>query len=137
MTENTVSMQDLIEWDALQKELKLLKAKEMLIRKRLFALHFPTPTEGTNSVPLNAGWVLKGKYQIDRDVDVGALTTMAERLRAAKINVDKLVQYKPSLVLSEYRTLTAEEQHLFDQCLVVKPGSPSLEIVLPAKNKPK
>jgi hypothetical protein len=38
-------------------------------------------------------------------------------------------------VLKEYRTLPEEQHQLFDQCLIVKPGSPALEIVLPAKAK--
>ena len=35
--------------------------------------------------------------------------------------------------IKEYRELTAEQTQLFDQCLIVKPGSPALEIVLPKK----
>ncbi len=140
---NTVTQADLEEWYRLQEQLKKIKASEMLLRQKIFGFYFQAPVEGTNSAPLADGWVLKGKHTINREVDPGALGAMRvpdtetgkSRFDAAGINVDKLIQYKPSLVLKEYRTLTDEQQKLFDQCLIVKPGSPSLEIVLPAKAK--
>lgn len=132
---NTITPADLIEWDRLQEELKRIKTAEMLLRQKIFAAYFPTPKEGTNDAPLAAGWVLKGKYTINREVDPGALGALRPQLVEAGIKADDLVQYKPSLVLKEYRTLTAEQAQLFDQVLIVKPGSPALEIVLPAKAK--
>jgi len=132
---NTVTQEDLAEWYRLQDELKRIKASEMLLRQRIFGAYFPSPVEGTNSAPLADGWVLKGKHTINRDIDPGALGAMKEQFAEAGISADALVQYKPSLVLKEYRTLTEEQRQLFDQCLIVKPGSPALEIVLPAKAK--
>jgi len=132
---NQVTTEDMSEWFRLQDELRRIKAKEMLLRTKIFAAYFPSPVEGTNSAPIGDGWFLKGKYSITREVDLAALGVLTEKLASAGVSKDKLVQYKPSLVLREYRTLTEDQQHLFDQCLVVKPGSPSLEIVLPAKSK--
>lgn len=132
---NTVTPADLIEWDRLQEELKRIKAAEMLLRQKIFAAYFPSPKEGTNDAPLAAGWVLKGKHTINREVDSGALEALKPALLEAGMRADSLIQYKLSLVLKEYRTLTAEQTQLFDQVLIVKPGSPALEIVLPAKAK--
>ena len=140
---NAVTQADLEEWFRLQDQLKKIKASEMLLRQKIFGSYFPSPVEGTNSVALADGWVLKGKHTISREVDPGALGALRTKdeviglspFEAAGINVDKLVQYKPSLVLKEYRTLTEEQRQLFDRALVVKPGSPALEIVLPAKAK--
>ena len=132
---NTVSQEDLHEWYRLQDELKKIKASEMLLRQKIFGAYFPSPAEGTNSAPLAEGWVLKGKHTINREIDPGAFGAMKTRFAEAGIRADDLVQYKPSLVLKEYRTLTKEQHQLFDQCLIVKPGSPALEIVLPAKAK--
>ena len=132
---NAVSQADLAEWYRLQEELKRIKASEMLLRQRIFGAYFPSPVEGTNSAPLADGWVLKGKHTINRDIDPGALGAMKEQFAEAGISADALVQYKPSLVLKEYRTLTEEQRQLFDRALIVKPGSPALEIVLPAKAK--
>jgi hypothetical protein len=131
--ENEVTQQDLAVWYDLQQELKRVKAKEILLRKKIFGNAFPSPDEGTNSFPLNDGYVLKGKYSLQRDIDQGAFDAIKDKLRETKVNPDLLVQYKPSLVLREYRKLTEDQQLLFDECLIIKPGSPSLEIVLPKK----
>lgn len=132
---NAVSHADLAEWYRLQEELKRIKASEMLLRQKIFGAYFPSPAEGTNSAPLADGWVLKGKHTINREIDPGALGAMKEQFAQAGIAADSLVQYKPSLVLKEYRTLTEEQRQLFDRALIVKPGCPALEIVLPAKAK--
>lgn len=132
--QNLVSHEDLATWYKLSKELKALKVKESLLRKKIFHGAFPEPNEGTNSLVLTDGYCLKGKYTISRDIDIGSLGALKETLRENKINVDILVNYKPSLVLREYRKLNEEERNLFDQCLIVKPGSPALEIVLPKRS---
>lgn len=130
-----VKQSDIEEWYKLQDQLKKLKASEMLLRQRIFRGLFPNPVEGTNNYQLPENWVLKAKYPITRDVDIGSFQAMRERFTEAGVHADSLVEYKPSLVLREYRTLTEEQRQLFDQCLQIKPGSPSLEIVLPAKAK--
>lgn len=130
-----VKQEDIQQWYVLQDQLKKLKASEMLLRTRIFKGLFPNPVEGTNNYPLPDQWVLKGGYKLTRNIDIGSLQAMRERFAAAGVRPDSLVEYKPSLVLSEYRTLTEEQRQLFDQCLEIKPGSPSLEIVLPAKAK--
>jgi len=132
---NEVTQKDLEEWFRLQEQLKQIKTLELMLRNKIFKGRFPNPIEGTNSTPLENGYVLKGKYVINREVDQGALGAMRPKLLEAGIKADDLVQYKPSLVLKEYRTLTAEQQQLFDQVLIVKPGTPALEIVLPAAAK--
>jgi hypothetical protein len=130
-----IKQEDIQQWYVLQDQLKKLKASEMLLRTRIFKGLFPNPVEGTNNYPLPEQWVLKGGYKLTRNIDIGSLQAMRERFAAAGVGADSLVEYKPSLVLSEYRTLTEEQRQLFDQCLEIKPGSPSLEIVLPAKAK--
>jgi hypothetical protein len=130
---NTVTAEDMSSWYQMQEQLKKLKAAEMLLRQKIFGFYFPAPKEGINTIPLDAGWVLKGKHTISREVDPGAFGALKEQFLKAGIAADSMVQYKPSLFMKEYRTLTEEQMHLFDQCLIVKPGSPALEIVLPAK----
>lgn len=140
---NAFDPNDLIEWDRLKKQLDAVKASEMLLRKKIFGCCFASPKEGTNDFALANGYVLKGDYKIDRTLDVGTFNALKAApaeglmspLQQAGINPDKLVEYKPSLVLKEYRTLTDEQRKFFDQCLVIKPGAPSLKIELPAKAK--
>jgi hypothetical protein len=131
--ENQVTQADLAEWYKLQEELKKVKAREMLLRTKIFGYFFPNPKEGTNNFELPDGYMLKGKHTINRDVDPGAFQAMREQFSQAGIHPDTLVQWKPSLKIKEYRKLTAEQLHLFDQCLIVKPGLPDLQIGLPKK----
>ena len=54
------------------------------------------------------------------------------------INPDVLVEYKPTLKTTEYKTmytLNPEAGKLFDTALTIKPGSHTLEIKTP-KEKP-
>ncbi len=132
--ENTVSMEDLNKWYLLQEEVRKAKAAEMLLRTKIFRYFFPSPEEGTNSYKLPDGHVLKGKHNITRNIDPGTLQAMGEQFREAGIHCDILVKWEPTLKTSVYRELTEEQAHLFDQCLIIKDGSPSLEIVLP-KNR--
>lgn len=139
--ENTVTQADLTEWYRLQEELKRIKASEMLLRIKIYKGLFYEPVEGTNSLPLEGGWVIKAKRTIQRDIDLAALTvnatlnpdTNTSRLSEAGIVPESLVTWKPSLVLKAYKLLTAEQMEIFNECLVIKDGSPAIEIVLPAK----
>lgn len=141
--ENTVTQKDLEDWFKLQDQLKKIKASEMLLRTKIYKGLFISPKEGTNSLPLAEGWVLKAKRTINREVDLAALNvnslvdpaTQMSRLSANGIHPESLIKWKPELVTAAYRALTAEQMEIFNECLVIKDGSPSLEIVLPAKAK--
>jgi hypothetical protein len=135
--ENELTQAMLSEWYKMAADLKILKAKESLLRKKIFDLAFDDPKEGTNNYDLADGYVLKGKHNINRDIDVGAFNALKEKLREDGMRPDDLVRYKPELAKAEYNKLTEDQKQLFDQCLIIKPGSPGLEIVLPAKNKAK
>ena len=140
--ENEVTQADINKWYELQAQLKSIKASEMLLRTKIYKGLFKDPKEGTNTIPLAEGWVMKARRVIQRDIDIAALTINSanpelgpSRLELAGINVASLVKWKPELVLKNYRELTDEQKLIFNDCLVIKDGSPALEIVLPAKNK--
>jgi hypothetical protein len=133
---NTVTQDDLNQWDQMQKQLSALKSAEMLLRTKIFKGLFPSPVEGTNTIPLGTeGWVVKSQYKIGRTPDVALLTAKAPELRAAGIVLEDVIRTKPELVTGTYRKLTNEQRNLLDQVMEVKPGSPSLEIVLPKRAK--
>lgn len=131
-----VTMKDLIEWDKAKRELALIKSKEMMLRQRIYKHFFPIANEGTNKVDLNEGWVLKAQRVIDRKVDLGILQAMATEggaFQKAGIVAPQYIDWEPKLKVREYRTLSEEQRHVFDQALIIKDGSPQMEIVLPAK----
>ena len=125
----------LSQWYVMQQELKKLKNQEMALRKSLFSHFFPDPKEGTNTAPLPDSWVLKGGFPITREVDVATFQAMREDLTKGGVPADTLVEWKPSLKVTLYKELTAEQRAVFDRCLIIKPGSPSLSVELPAKAK--
>jgi hypothetical protein len=138
--EQTVTLKDLELWYTKQEELRKLKEEEMALRLRITKQYFPTPKEGTNSHELGDGYVMKMKHNIDRKVDEAALSTLKDKLKEAGIRVDDLIIYKPELSVKQYRPYeldTSEEGkkrlNLIDQCLIVKPGAPALEIVKPKR----
>lgn len=124
--------QELVLWYQMREQLSKLKTAESLLRKRLFGHFFPTPTEGTNNYTLPDGFVLKAKHTIIRDIDEPAFLALKPKFEENGINADVLVRRKPELCVTPYRELTAEQMHLFDQCLIIKPGSPQMEIAKPA-----
>jgi hypothetical protein len=124
---------DLNEWWRMSQELDKLKAEEMQLRKKIFATYFRAPVEGTNTVPLSAGWVLKAAYPITRKVDVPLLTNLGLELAKQGLPMDSLIKYKPELSVTDYRKLSDEQRKLLDQVLDIKPGSPQVEIVLPKR----
>ena len=140
LPENQVTQQDLEIWYKQQEQLKALKASEMLLRTKIYKGLFINPVEGTNTVPLSEGWVIKAKRIIQRDIDAAALQantaldpeTKMSRLSANGMDASRLIKWKPELVTKEYRLLSEEQLKVFDECLIIKDGSASLEIVMPA-----
>ena len=142
LPKNDVTAADLVEWFRAKEELGRLKSKEALLRSKIFKGYFPVPEEGTNKAPLNdgTGAEIKATHVINRSVDIGSLDALKSLVVAPGSNLprfkfDELIKWKPELSISEYRKLTEEERHAFDQCLVIKPGSPQLEISIPKRAK--
>lgn len=125
--------EELVEWYQLKQQLAEVKEREMELRKKIFASFFPEPIEGTNKSPLSDGYVLKATHSIDRKVDDATFQNIKAELLNRGIAVDSVVKYKPELSISAYRLLTEEQVKFFDQCLIIKPGSPQLDVVKPKK----
>lgn len=121
-------------WEALsriQGSLKMVTEPEMTARKACMAAAFINPKEGTNTLELGGGWKLKGVRKIDRKLNEDALPVVKEALAKSGVLVDRLIEYKPSLSISEYRELTAEQVTILNEALTEKDGAPALELVAP------
>lgn len=121
------------EWFMLKEKLKELAEREATLRKEIFLTAFPNAVEGTNKLELANGYQLKAIYPYTRKVDESVLNNMHDQLKEMSISEDKLVKWKPELAVTFYKTLTDEEQHLVDQFLIIKEGSPQLEITKPKR----
>lgn len=142
--EVAVTPADLVTWFKKKAQLGKLKGEEAMLRSRIFKHYFPSPVEGSreNKVPLNdgTGAILQADHVINRTVDEQQLDGLKlamfqEGSNLPQIDITRLVRWKPELVKSEYNKLTTEEKLVFDRCLVVKPGSPQLEIKIPKTPK--
>jgi hypothetical protein len=137
IVENVATQEDLVLWDQICSQMALLKAQETLLRGKIYRTFFPDAREGTNTVPLANGYVLKGVRKVDRKLDIAVLTTLSAELEAAGVSTAQIVKWTPELKTTAYKELTEEQKLIFDQALIIKDGSPSLTISLPAANKPK
>lgn len=137
-----IKVAKLTEWHAAAAELaaaKPLADKEMALRKEVMALYFPTPVEGVNNAPLAAGWTLKATHKLDRKIDNAALPTVRQQLREQfQINPDNLFRTKYELETAQYKALkaiNAEAFTLLETALIIKPASPTIELVAPKKKE--
>jgi hypothetical protein len=116
------------------KEAKLVIEKEQVLRKKVSDEFFPEPEEGVNTIELAGGWKLKLTHKIDRKLDEAALPAIQAQLKEMGINFDTVVRYKPDLDTKVYKSMkthNAEAIKVFDQCLTIKPASPTMELVEP------
>jgi len=142
-----VTPKDLADWFLLKKKLAEVKTAEILMRNRIFKFFFPTPEEGTNTHPLKdgTGAELKATHVIDRKVDEGELEALKAALLEAEADEknnlhglklpDDLIVWKPELKIAAYRKLSEAQREVFDRVLVVKFGSPQVDIKIPKRAK--
>jgi hypothetical protein len=121
-------------WYTLTQEIEERRSEELTLRKELFGAAFPDPSEGgkDNKMNLADGWILQGDYKINRTVDRAVVDILAKGDNTAPL-VDKVFDYKPSLVLKEWRALSAEDRILLADAVTEKPGTPALKVVLPKR----
>ena len=137
-----VTIDDLKRWYELCAELDRIKAAEAMLRSRIFKQFFPNPTEGSkdNKYPLNdgTGAILQADHKINRTVLEPELDALKSAIKEEgsnlpKLPFNKLIKYKPELVKAEYNKLTEEERKVMDQALLIKPGTPQMEIKSPKR----
>jgi hypothetical protein len=133
---------DIVTLAKLQIELSRVKAAEAMLRRRIADHFFPKPVEGSkeNKYPLNdgTGAILQMEHKINRKVleaelDAYKTASKEEGANLPDLPWNKLIKYTPELVTAEYRKLTKEERAACDLVLEIKPGMPSLEVVIPKR----
>ena len=128
----------LLMWQELADLQKKLKVLEMDMRKKMAAHFFPSPTEGTNTVDIGKGWKVKLKHTINRTADEAAFEGVFEELNKLgdeAFQKEDLFKFKPELKKAQYNKFSDKQKGIFDQCLIIKPGSPAIEVVAPKEEK--
>lgn len=140
----------LLAWDDIKKAIDKAKAQEMDLRKYIVNRAFPKKTEGMNTKELGKGYELKAavKYNYnlaDNDTVENCLAKVAALGNQGPFIADRLVSWKPSFLLTEYRQLgeDAAKGEKFAQevlkaitpMLTISEAAPSLEIKEPKSKK--
>ena len=123
--------EDIMEWLELKNELARVKAKEAVLRQKIIKTFFATPKEGTNKFDLGNDYGLKYAHKLNRVVDEAMLTHLLPALKEKAVNVDDLIERKPSLKIKNWRELNDEQHKIFDQCITTTPASGTLEFTKP------
>lgn len=116
-----------------EQQLKPIIEQERALRRELIDAYFPEPKEGSNKADIGGGWTLEHYRWIDYQIDEAVVPAVTTQLPPGFL--DHLLRYKPELQLKNYRTLPKEYKDVFDQCVISKPGSPSVKLVAP-KSEP-
>jgi hypothetical protein len=104
----------LLLWNEKKKNIDRLKAEELDLRKYIVSRAFPQKQEGTNTKPLGNGYALKAavKYNYNLDPDnkkvEAALDNIAKIGNNGPFIAERLVSWKPSFLLTEYREVCTE-----------------------------
>lgn len=122
------------EWWSVSQSLDAIKARELELRKELFARQFPNPVEGSaeNKVQLGDGWILQADYKINRTVDDAVVSALMQGDNTRAL-AQKVFRYKPELNLKDFKALSPEERALISEAVTEKPGTPALSIKLPKR----
>lgn len=134
----------LVQWQEIKNKIDHYKSAEMELRKYIVSRAFPDKHEGTNTQELGNGYQLKAavKYNYTLDNDnkkvQSALDKISQIGNAGGVIADRLVNWKPSLSLSEYRELQDDDSpngklilKVINEVLVIKEATPTLEIKEP------
>ncbi|QBZ71741.1 hypothetical protein [Pseudomonas phage KP1] len=137
----------LIEWEASKKTLETAKEKELILRAAAVAtMHDPSKSGSTENVELGNGYKAKMKVPVnygfvktaDNKVDKKRIEKALQRIEkfgeAGELVAERLIDWKPSLSLTEYKQLPDNWRKIIDDVVVTSEGTPTLEIVEP-KNK--
>lgn len=125
----------LMTWQNVKSILDAAKTREAELRAAIVDREFASLTDGTQNVELGKGYILKavGKlnYNLDSDKTNEALDELIASGNDGPFVAERLVKFKPSLSVSEYKKLTPERQRFFDEALTITQGAPTLTIVEP------
>lgn len=134
----------------LKDQIEELKKAELDLRKYIVVKAFPEAMEGTNTQELGNGYTLKAvvKKNYNLDNDNQKIWDTLERIEKignqGKFIAERLISWKPSFLLTEYRKLQEDANESEDakailreitDILTITDGTPTLEIKEPPKGR--
>lgn len=141
----------LMEWEKKKKAIEIAKNEEMNLRKFIVKKAFPEAKEGMNTIKLGNGYDLKAAVKFNytlaaNDVVEKCLNKIAKVGNEGSFIADRLVSWKPTFLLTEYRTLIEEAEKengkhakeilkIVNEMLTITDAAPTLEIKEPKQKK--
>lgn len=117
------------QWRESKAVLTEAKKLEVDLRNQIFQQLFPAPMEGTNTYTLPDGAKVKGTYKYYRKVDEAAIADVMNQLPEEVRPL--LIRFKPEVNVKVYKSLPEQQRMLFEEALIIKPGTPGLDYIPP------
>ena len=131
----------ILAWEQAVKALAAAKDAEAALRKEVLAEAFAFDPEalreGTENFELGNGYKLKAVFKISRNLNneneaVDKVLAKIEKTGTEGVFIaERLVKWKPELSLTEYKKLPEKFKKLFDEVVISKEATPTLELVAP------
>jgi hypothetical protein len=140
----------LLLWEQRKRAVELAKELEMEIRKYIVKREFPEANEGMNTKELGNGYQLKSSVKYNYNLaDNNTVENCLDRIKGlgnkGPFIADRLVSWKPSFLLTEYRQLCEDLDkgdqtaiavlNIVNEMLTITDGTPTLEIKEPKKTR--
>lgn len=140
----------LLHWQSLQQQLSALKEAEIEFRKYVVSRAFPAKNEGMNTKDLGNGYALKATVKYNYNLSVSneqiedALDRIAKIGNRGTVVAERLISWKPSFLLTEYRLLEEEKDtsndakeilDIVNSIITISEATPSLDIKEPKDKK--
>ncbi len=114
----------LLEWKVMSEDLKLLKKKELQLRKELCNEMFDGKVGAfTETIREDGAFEAKATSKITTTLDAGTLDAVWEELPQAQRDC---IAWKPSIKLRDYNKLA--EGSLLSEAITQKPATPTLKV---------
>lgn len=120
-----ISEERLVEWMKVSQKLKELKAEEQALRKELCSILFDNQSGEFKTSTETEHLVVVAESKVTRNIDATALTTMLSDLTDQE---RKAINYKPNLVLREYRKLPEDSK--LHSVIIERPAMPTLDVTI-------
>jgi hypothetical protein len=117
----------LANWCELKRVSALYKEQESEARAAVVKAFFGTLGEETKEL-LTSGVLLTATGKINRRIDEAALDAVMKEMPTNFQRAGALIDWKPVLVTKGYKLLTKQHRKVFEQALILTPGTPTLDI---------
>lgn len=128
---------DLGTWYSSKEEKTIATNKESSLRKDIIKKLFPTPEEGSDNkcILLGGDYMIQVTQGMNYKVDTPSFKSLRDEFLKRGIDADSIVEWEPKFVKAEYNKLSDEDKTFFQQCLIIKEGSVTLDVKPAPKSK--